>query len=64
LNKEEDDMLEDVDSLMKMIGEKKKDVPPKPAPEKKPPPAADSTPSSGTGDFSALMKKLGMANKP
>jgi flagellar protein FlaI len=61
LNKEDDEMLEDVDSLMKMIGDKKKD--PKPAPEKKPAPSS-SPPSSDAGDFSALMKKLGMSNKP
>jgi flagellar protein FlaI len=55
LNKEDDDTLEDVNSLMKMIGGKKKDAPTKPA---------AGAPASDAGDFSALMKKLGMANKP
>ena len=55
MNKEDDDTLEDVNSLMKLIGGKKKDVPPKPA---------AGAPASDAGDFSALMKKLGMTNKP
>jgi flagellar protein FlaI len=63
LNKEDDDTLEDVNSLMKMIGGKKKDAPPRsPLAEKAPP--ATGAPAPDTGDFSALMKKLGMANKP
>jgi flagellar protein FlaI len=63
LNKEDDDTLEDVDSLIKMIGDKKKNPPLRSAAAKKAPPAAEA-PSSEAGDFSALMKKLAMANKP
>jgi flagellar protein FlaI len=63
LNKEDDDTLEDVNSLMKMIGGKKKDAPPRPLAAEKTSPAAGA-PASDAGDFSALMKKLGMANKP
>mgnify|MGYP001155556424 CR=1 FL=1 len=55
MTKEDDDTLEDVNSLMKMIGGKKKDAPPQP-------PAAGA-PAPEAGDFSALMKKLGMATK-
>jgi archaeal flagellar protein FlaI len=63
LNKEDDDTLEDVNSLMKMIGGKKKDAPPRsPLAEKAP--LATGAPAPDTGDFSALMKKLGMTNKP
>ena len=63
MTKEDDDTLEDVNSLMKMIGGKKKDAPQRPqVAEKSAPPAG--APSSDAGDFSALMKKLGMANKP
>jgi flagellar protein FlaI len=61
--KEDDDTLEDVDSLMKMIGGKKKDAPTwPPVAEKASPPAG--APGSDAGDFSALIKKLSMANKP
>jgi flagellar protein FlaI len=63
LNKEDDDTLEDVNSLMKMIGGKKKDAPPRPQVTEKPASSAGA-PASDAGDFSALMKKLGMANKP
>ena len=63
MNKEDDDTLEDVNSLMKMIGGKKKDAPPRSPLAEKGSPAAGA-PASETGDFSALMKKLGMANKP
>lgn len=63
MTKEDDDTLEDVNSLMKMIGGKKKDAPPRPQVTEKPSPAAGA-PASDAGDFSALMKKLGMANKP
>ena len=55
MTKEDDDTLEDVNSLMKMIGGKKKNAPPQP-------PAAGA-PAPEAGDFSALMKKLGMATK-
>ena len=55
MTKEDDDTLEDVNSLMKMIGGKKKNTPPQP-------PAAGA-PAPEAGDFSALMKKLGMATK-
>jgi flagellar protein FlaI len=69
----DEDSLDDVNALMKMIGGSKKktrDVPqeaetaPEPAVSLTPPaepPFPD--PASGGGDFSALMKKLGMANK-
>ena len=63
MNKEDDDTLEDVNSLMKMIGGKKKDAPPRPTVAEKASPAA-GVPASDAGDFSTLMKKLGMANKP
>jgi flagellar protein FlaI len=63
LNNEDDDTLEDVNSLMKLIGGKKKDAPPRAPVAGKAPPAA-GPPASEAGDFSALMKKLGMANKP
>ena len=63
MNKEDDDTLDDVNSLMNMIGGKKKDAPPRsPLAEKAPPATGAQAPD--TGDFSALMKKLGMANKP
>ncbi len=62
MNKEDDDTLEDVNSLMKMIGGKKKDAPPRPAAAEKASPDA-GVPASDAGDFSALMKKLGMSNK-
>ena len=66
MSKDTDDSLDDVNSLMKMIGgAKKKDVSPK-EPEDKPvapvPPGPDGS-TDGAGDFSALMKKLGMANQ-
>ena len=60
---EDDDTFEDVNSLMKKIGGKKKDAPPRPPVAEKAPPAAE-TPGSGSGDFSELMKKLGMTSKP
>jgi flagellar protein FlaI len=63
LNKEDDDTLEDVNSLMKMIGGKKKDAPPRPMAAEKATPAS-GVPAPDAGDFSTLMKKLGMANKP
>jgi flagellar protein FlaI len=62
LNKEDDDTLEDVDSLMKIIGGKKKNAPPGTPEAKKAQPAAD-IPLSDAGDFSALIKRLGMTNK-
>jgi len=63
LNKDDDDTLEDVDSLVKMIGGKKKDVPPRTRVADKALPATGAA-ESGSGDFSALIKKLSMANKP
>jgi archaeal flagellar protein FlaI len=56
----DDDTLNDVNSLMKILGGKKKDTPGKPAaaPGQAPGPAP-----ADAGDFSALMKKLGMADK-
>jgi flagellar protein FlaI len=63
LNKEDDDTLGEVESLMKIIKGKKKDTPPRsPVAEKSPP--ATGTPESGTTDFSALIKELNKANKP
>ncbi len=62
MNKDDDDTLEDVNSLMKMIGGKKKDAPLRSTVTEKASPAA-GTPASDAGDFSTLMKKLGMANK-
>jgi hypothetical protein len=65
LKKDTDEALEDTNSLLKMIGGiKKKEVPEKP-PEPEPPltyhPAEEN--SADAGDFSALLKKLGMAKK-
>ena len=68
MSKDDDDSLDDVNSLMKMIGGKKKDTPPReqkeapvsPAPPVQPAPARSP---SDSGDFSALMKRLGMANR-
>jgi archaeal flagellar protein FlaI len=63
----DDDSLEDVNALMKMIGGAKKKEPQHPAEtphdEKtaSPAPPAASPPE---GDFSILMKKLGMSNDP
>jgi archaeal flagellar protein FlaI len=71
MSKDDDDTLDDVNSLMNMIGgAKKKGVqgPPPPAETVSKVPAAPAKPeipdpAAGGGDFSALMKKLGMANK-
>jgi len=63
LNKDDDDTLDDVNSLMKMIGGKKKDAPSRQTGAEKASPDTGA-PASDAGDFSALMKKLGMANKP
>jgi archaeal flagellar protein FlaI len=63
LNREDDDTLEDVNSLMNLIGGKKKDAPPRTTGAEKAP-ATAGAPAADTGDFSALMKKLGMTNKP
>jgi flagellar protein FlaI len=60
--KEDDDTLEDVNSLMKTIGGLKKDAPLRPQITEKTSPAA--APPVEDGDFSALMKKLGMPAKP
>ncbi len=63
MNKDDDDTLEDVDSLVKRIGGKKKDVPQRiPVADKALP--ATGAAESGSGDFSALIKKLSLANKP
>jgi len=71
MSNDDDDSLDDVNSLMKMIGgAKKKGLPQKEAGpaqnilETPPPPPGIPDPGSGGGDFSVLMKKLGMANKP
>jgi flagellar protein FlaI len=58
LNKEDDDTLEDVNSLMHLIGGKKKNAPPRPPAAQKGSPG-ESAPTSDGGDFSGLMKKLG-----
>lgn len=63
MNREDDKTLEDADSLLKLIGGKKKDAPPRSPVAEKASPAAGA-PASDAGDFSALMKKLGTANKP
>jgi archaeal flagellar protein FlaI len=71
MSKDDDDTLDDVNSLMNMIGgAKKKGVqsPPPPAETVSKVPAAPAEsetpdPATGGGDFSALMKKLGMTNK-
>jgi len=62
VNTENDDTLEDVDSLMKIIGGKKKHAPLAAAAGKEVQPAADTSSSDG-GDFSALIKRLGTTNK-
>ena len=61
MNKEDDDTLNDVNSLMKILGGKKKEAVGKPA---APPAQAPGPAPSEAGDFSALMKKLGMVDKP
>ena len=63
LNKEDDDTLGEVESLMKMIKGKKKDTPQRSPVAEKSSPRAGAT-ESGNGDFSALIKELSMANKP
>lgn len=71
MSKDDDDTLDDVNSLMNMIGGAKKkgvQIPPPPAEkiQTTPGPPAEPgipDPASGGGDFSALMKKLGMVNK-
>lgn len=74
MTKDDDDSLDDVNSLMKIIGGvKKKETPPvqgggkqqvaeTPSVPASPPPGIPD-PGAGGGDFSALMKKLGMANR-
>lgn len=63
MSKDDNDSFEDVDSLIKKIGGVKKQEP-EPAPPTTPPttPLPYSRPN-GSGDFSALLKKLGMAGK-
>ncbi|MDD1682780.1 MAG: Flp pilus assembly complex ATPase component TadA [Methanoregula sp.] len=63
MNREDDETLEDVNSLMNLIGGKKKGAPPRPPVAEKVTPE-DGAPASEAGDFSTLIKKLGMANKP
>jgi len=72
MSKDDDDSLDDVNSLMKRIGGKRTAAPSKeqeeaPAAPPSSPPPEQPVPAgspSGGGDFSALMKKLGMANRP
>ena len=65
LNKDTDEALEDTNSLLKMIGGIKKTQetkkPQEPIPTSVSPPAKEN--SEDAGDFSALLKKLGMAKK-
>jgi len=62
MGNEGDEPLDDVDGLLKKIGGGKKESP---APVTSPPVGkAAETPPSGGGDFSLLMKKLGMGEKP
>ena len=66
MSKDTEDPLEDLDSLVTMIGgAKRKDTPPKKPDDTPVVPSPPRTGGStdGTGDFSALMKKLGMANR-
>ncbi|MGA2918833.1 type II/IV secretion system ATPase subunit [Methanoregula sp.] len=66
MSKDTDDSLDDVNSLMKMIGSaKKKEASPKEQNDTPVTPAAPEPAGAtdDTGDFSALMKKLGMANR-
>jgi flagellar protein FlaI len=62
----DDDPLDDVDGLLARIGGKKKEAPPEIKKEPVPSPAikevtVKTSSSAGDGDFSLLMKKLGMA---
>jgi len=71
MSRENDDSLDDVNALLKMIGGKKKGTLSKeqkevPATPVSPDPPVQQKPSgspSGGGDFSALMKRLEMANR-
>ncbi|MDD1693278.1 MAG: secretion system protein E, partial [Methanoregula sp.] len=71
MGNEDEDSLDDMNSLVEKIGGKKKDspsegqmnVPDTPVAPALPEQPATRTPSSGGGDFSLLMKKLGMANR-
>jgi archaeal flagellar protein FlaI len=62
----DDDSLNDVNALMKMIGGAKKKATQPPADTEREEDAVPpvSVPSPGDGDFSALMKKLNMTVKP
>ena len=70
----DDDSLEDINSLMNMIGGAKKKTPPpsgaeeeknaKQTPAERPVSGIPDAGREGSGDLSALMKKLGMATKP
>jgi flagellar protein FlaI len=74
MSNDDDDSLDDVNSLIDLIGgaKKKKNQPEETTGEARavrdaplpPPPSGIPDPGAGGGDFSALMKKLGMANKP
>ncbi len=71
MSNDDDDTLDDVNSLMKMIGGTKKKAPVKepavadePVKDVPPPGSGIPDPGAGGGDFSALMKKLGMTKKP
>jgi archaeal flagellar protein FlaI len=65
MSMDDDESLDDVNSLMKMIRGKKKDAEEKvpeerPVPDEPPAPETPGGPPSEGGDFSALMKKLGI----
>ncbi|MDP3564873.1 MAG: hypothetical protein Q8R70_10330, partial [Methanoregula sp.] len=65
MNKDTDEALEDTNSLLKMIGGIKKKEDPKPPQETFLPPVTPAVDGNDAeaGDFSALLKKLGMAKK-
>lgn len=63
MNKEDDDTLEDVNSLVNRIGGKKKDAQPGFTGAEKGSPAT-GTPTPDAGYLSAVKKKLGIGNKP
>ncbi len=62
LDKDTDEALEDTNSLLKMIGGIRKKEEPLNHEEPAPPPAPEKD-MAEAGDFSALLKKLGMAKK-
>ena len=71
MSNDDDDSLGDVDALMEQIGGKKKKTPADPKKEDPPAPVSPASPAPADisrfpvppGDFSLLMKKLGIAQK-